>query len=153
MLKIKKFFINTSGIAAVEFALIAPILLYILIATIDIGLYLNDKIKLEFLARAATEYLLVTQDEELVVQEVLAPYYDSEQEANWQEAIDLESDMVCACEGGEEIECDLGICTGEGDYKRRFYEVSISKTHETLFVYPGFPSVVELVGTAKLQLD
>lgn len=149
----RPYFGDVSGIAAVEFAFLAPILLFILIGTIDVGLYMNDKMRLEAISRAAVEYLIVTRDEETVMEEVIAPYYDSLGEVGWEASFELETEMICECEGGEPVECALGFCPDEGDYKRRFYQVNVTKTHDTLFVYPGFDAEIDLVGSAKMQLD
>lgn len=152
-MQVKDFIKNNTGIAAVEFAFIAPILLTLLIGTVDIGLYLNDKMKLEAISRAAAEYLIVSRDEDGVMEKVITPYYDAQGEVNWEASFTFESDFVCECEGGIPVECALGICEDEGDYKRRFYDVNVTKTHKTLFVYPGFPSTIDLEGSAKMQLD
>lgn len=152
-MKAHNFIKDSSGIAAVEFALIAPILLTLLIGTIDIGMYLNDKMKLEAVARASAEYLIVSRDEDTVVENVVAPYYDGQGDPNWEASLTVTSEFVCECEGGVAVECTLGVCEDAGDYKRRFYDVSINKTHDTLFVYPGFAATIELEGTARMQLD
>ncbi len=140
---------DKSGVAAVEFALIAPILLTLLIGTIDIGLYLNDKMKLESVARSSAEYLITTRDLDNVVADVVTPYYVDDAGP----AIVTDAEFLCECEGGVAVECALGICSDEGDYKRRFYDVTLTRTHNTLFVYPGFPATIDLVGTARMQLD
>lgn len=145
-----KFFLkNQSGIAAVEFALLAPILIVLFIGVVDMGLYINDKIKVEMTARAAAEYLVISRDEDGVDENIVEPYYLGMSTPPHT----IETELVCECEDGSQLDCVDEICEDEGDYKRRFYNVSLTKTHDTLFVYPGFNSSIDLVGEAKLQLD
>ena len=47
--KNKNIFLDSSGIAAVEFAFIAPILITLFIGVVDLGLYMNDKMKLDII--------------------------------------------------------------------------------------------------------
>lgn len=145
----KSFFKNQDGIAAVEFALIAPILVTLFIGVVDMGLYINDKIKLEMTARSAAEYLIISRDEDGVDENIVSPYYLGMSTPPHT----IETELVCECEDGAAIDCIDDICEDVGDYKRRFYNVSLTKTHNTLFVYPGFQSSIELIGEAKLQLD
>lgn len=140
---------DKSGIAAVEFALIAPILITLFIGVVDMGLYLNDKIKVEMTARAVAEYLIVTRDEDGAEENIITPYYTGMTSAPHT----VDTELVCECGDGGEIDCIADTCEDEGDYKRRFYNVSLTKTHDTLFVYPGFESTIELVGEARMQLD
>jgi len=147
--RIKNFIRNNSGVAAVEFAFIAPILLTLFIGIVDMGLYLNDKIKIEAAARASAEYLILTRDEAGVEGNIITPYYAGMSTPPHT----IEVEMVCECEDGTVIECALEICPDADDYKRRYFDVNLTKTHSTLFVYPGFPESIELTGQAKLQLD
>ncbi len=154
----KRFYSDHSGVAAVEFAFIAPILLVILIGTVDFGRYINDKMKIEAAARAAVEYLITTRDPDSVFENVIEPIYDAQGDANWQATFTIETDLSCECFDGLAVECEFGFCEdalddGSPDYKRRFYSTTLNKTHDTLFFYPGFKKTYELRGDARMQLD
>ena len=56
------------GVAAVEFALIAPILLILLIGVFDFGMFINTQMRLENLSRSIAEYIIQGGEEDHVAQ-------------------------------------------------------------------------------------
>ena len=57
----KRFVAGESGVSAIEFALIAPILVLILVAGLDLGLALRQRFELNSALNAATSYALVNR--------------------------------------------------------------------------------------------
>ena len=53
-----QFIKDKSGVAATEFALIAPVFLLLLIGVIDYGVYMNNVMHLENTARSAAQYVV-----------------------------------------------------------------------------------------------
>ena len=148
------FFIDRSGVAAVEFALVAPILLFALVGIIDTALYIHDKMKVEAAARASVDYVIKSNgDDEALMMSVLSGYFDDGSSENtWQDALDYEVSLYCEC-ASDGVEMDCSESCDAGDYKRRYFGVEVSKLHKTLMSYPGLPPTMTLQGGAKIRLD
>lgn len=151
MIKIKKifstYFYKEDGAAAIEFAFSAPLLLILILGLVDMGSYIQSRIKLEQIARASADFVLQGGDENQI-EEVVIGYYDS----NHSNEYDLETQRICTCSDGVEQSCGAVSC-GQGDHSRQFIDISLSKNYSTHFSYPGIPSTVSLSGQARLRLD
>ncbi len=152
-----EYFKNASGVAATEFAIVSPALVLLLVGTVDAGLYINDKMKVESAARTSVEYILNQEGEEFVMEDIMSLLFAPEDETegedmSWQDDVTVETGFVCECADGEDIACD-GVCSGDGDYRRRYVEASISKNYTTVFPYPGLPATVVINGYARIQKD
>lgn len=154
---ILKYFRSDSGVAATEFAIVSPALVILLIGAIDAGLYINEKMKVEGAARTSVEYILNHEGEDYVMEDIMSLYFAPTDETegedmSWQDDVTVETGYVCECAGQEEIAC-TGVCSGDGDYRRRYVEASVSKYHTTVFPYPGLPATVVINGYARIQKD
>lgn len=145
-----RFLENTNGVAAVEFVLIAPILLLLLIGLVDFGLYINAKMKLENMARASSEYVRNGGDPNNLTADVLA-YSGSSDSANSFDDITLTTSNVCECDDNVETDCATG-CAADG-YMREFIIINLDMTYNTLFPYPGLPGSIPLSGRARMQIQ
>lgn len=140
---------NNSGIAAVEFALIAPILIMLVVGLYDFSSYMNTAMKLENTAVAAAQFVVQGGDPEDIEDSVIAQSNLGTDRDN----VDVNSEYVCACHDGEEVDCDGGLCTDAGDYVHRYFEVTMSTTYDTVIDYPGMPSSVVLMGYTTLRIN
>ena len=141
---------NISGIAAVEFALIVPVLIVIMAGVIDYGAYIREKMMLEELARNAAQYVVQGGAAADVVVNVIDPSRIKERATA--EGRNLSYAAV------EKFECANGVVVaqneacGGGDYKRRFWEVRVATTYAPLIPYPGVSTTaIPLTGFARLQ--
>ncbi len=148
-----KFIRDIAGVAAVEFALLAPSLVFLLIGVFDYGMYMNETMKLENTARTAAEYLYEGGDEDNLVTDVYLPS-SLNLTADTVGTLTTNVEYICECVDGDVSDCDLG-CTEDGDdtYMRRYLEITLSKSHETLLPYPGFPGTKTLAGFVRLQME
>lgn len=139
---------NSDGAAAVEFALLAPLFVMLIMGIADFGVYVNQRMQLENLARAAVEYVVKGGEEENVQADVLeAALPPSELEE-----VTAEAEATCECSSSGAA----GVCgtsCENGAYQRRFYSMSITRTYNPLFVYPGLPEQISITGYARLQVD
>lgn len=152
VLKIAK---DSSGVAAVEFALIAPALLLLLIGMVDYGLYMNSTMKIENVARAAAEYLYEGGNSDSLVADVFLPSNLDLTEDTVDESLSYTANYYCECVDGDVVECD-GTCGDEEDddsYMRRYLEVRLSMNHEPLLYYPGLGRSINLGGFVRLQVE
>lgn len=137
------------GAAAVEFALVSPFIIFLIVGMMDFAFYINQRMALESLARAAAEYVVKGGDIELVQQDVLQSsglMPEDEEE----EPVEVSDEIACECGGGEIVTCGEACPNG---YQRRFYSISLSKTYSSMFKYPGLPQTMVLTGNTRLQIE
>lgn len=150
--ELKSYRVNLHGVAATEFALIAPILMLMVIGIVDYGFYINHAMKVENTARAAAQYVVQGGDIDSISDDVMATSgipIDEEQEG--EEPV-LAASMICTCADGEEVECDIGDICGVEDYPRNYITVTINKRYETFMPYPGLPDSLPIKRTIRLQV-
>jgi Flp pilus assembly protein TadG len=141
----RNFLKNTDGVAAVEFSLLAPVVLFLMLGTIDFGIYVKERMKMEQIARASVEYVLQGGYEEGIQTDVVA-YYD---ESNRYE---VTTSWMCTCSDGAMAACGEESCPA-GDYSRQFVQVDLSRSFAPLFPYPGLPTALTLHGNARMRYD
>lgn len=144
----RTFLKNCEGIAAVEFALIAPILIFLMVGIFDFGSYLNTLIKLESTSRAAAEYILHGGNEDGIRDEILLP---SNLNLNEDTVDDVAVDITHSweCSGGAQANIDTDC--GEGDYLRQFIEVSLTMEYAPAIAFAGLVRSLTLTGKVKIQ--
>lgn len=136
------------GIAAVEFAFVAPVLVLLLVGMIDFGMYINQRMQLENLARSATEYVIKGGSEANVMSDVIAGSGQIEDEE--MDEITSSASSTCECDDGVEVICGDGC---GGGYERRFYAFELTRTYTPMFPYPGIPDSITMTGHARLQVQ
>jgi Flp pilus assembly pilin Flp len=139
------------GAAAVEFALIAPFLIMMLVGIMDFGRFINQRMELENLARAAAEYVVKGGDESLVTQDVILMSGKITEEDL--PGVQQEGDSVCECDNGEEVTCGTTCSGSDTTYQRRYYNFSLTRSFTPMFPYPGIPDTITLTGNARLQIQ
>lgn len=143
---------DKKGVAAVEFALIAPVLALLLIGIIDFGFYINAEMKVEAMARSAAEYVRNGGDPDNITDDILAFAVSSDGANSFEDNLRLETSTVCECDGGEVIDCS-DSCAGGSGYKREFFIVNLDIDYAPLFPYPGLPDSIALNGHARIQTE
>lgn len=144
---LRNFARKDDGNVAVEFAFVAPLLILVIIGIVDFGMYINQKMQLENMARSAAEYVVKGGDENAIQVEVLA----SGMAAEDIEEVDAQAENTCECSDGEEISCSA-TCS-DGGYKRQFFTYSLTRTFTPAFPYPGIPDQITMTGNARMQVQ
>jgi len=137
------------GAAAVEFALVSPFIIFLIVGMMDFAFYINQRMALESLARAAAEYVVKGGDIDNVDEDVLQRSRLTPKEEG-DEPIEVSGEVACECGGGEVVTCGEPCPNG---YQRRFYAISLSKTYSSMFKYPGLPQTMVLTGSTRLQIE
>jgi Flp pilus assembly protein TadG len=141
------------GNAAVEFALIAPVLLGLLVPIADYGLYIYDQMQLQLAAQAGTEYAakvgwVPDGIKNAIIQ--AAPSLNLTADNVTPQPFDAAHAMFCGCTDGNTIATQTcndpntgqrATCAKNPGVLVGTY-VSVGATYEyhTLFNYPGIPS-------------
>ncbi len=136
---------DSAGVAAIEFAMIVPVLSLMLIGMVDYGLYITKKMQIQELSRRAVEYVVQGGQESDVQANVIA--HSSLFTAS--PPVTYTPEIICECSGGAVAACS-GNCAGN-DYLRSFFAVTIQGTYEPLLTYPGIPDNITLTGYSRLQ--
>lgn len=154
----KSYVRKEQGVAAVEFALVAPMLLLLLMGIYDFGMFVNQKMLLESTARAAAEYINQGGEEDNLQTDIVN-MMNLEANGASEESLALETEFICECTGGEVLECDdeEASCTADDEdtdtYIRRYVVVNVNMTFDTLFPYPGLPESIPLSGSVRMQIE
>ena len=111
------------GNAAVEFAILAPILLFLIAGTIDLGLGFQEKVKLQSVLNSGLQHVMQTAGAELSVTKAAIEFgLASDSSAS------VSVDSYCRC-SADSTSCKVSCAPGT----HRFATASISRPYHTLF--------------------
>jgi len=136
---------SESGIAAVEFSMLAPVFVLMLIATIDVGMYIIERMQLQNSVQRAANYVAQTADDANVL------YVFEEGYKGHSTGVVVSSEFVCECSDGESQVCPVSCSSG--DYQRRYIEISATGAFDPLFPYPGIGSGISMQRMARVRVD
>lgn len=148
----RRYLRDTSGIAAVEFALIAPVLFLILAGVIDYGAYLRERMMLEELSRNAAQYIAQGGDPADVMDNVVTPSNIQIKAAAAGRQINYSAQETTECANGVLISSAPSVQCPTGDYKRHFWEATVTTVYQPLFPWPGVSqTALSLTGFTRLR--
>lgn len=146
---------SQSGSSTVEFAILAPVLCFALLAAVDLGTALSERISMSHIVRSGAQVAMDDPGEEkveLVLNRTAAQNFDFEQPAGTTidmnvHPITLAADRFCACpdEADTAVSCST-ICTGTVP-TYIFYKMSAAKNFAGVLVR-GLP----LEASAQVQV-
>lgn len=146
---LKALFSSVAGGAAVELAVVLPVLLLLAVGVSDLGRVFFTGITVANAARAGAQYgAQSTATSADTVSINLAATNDAADAG----AVTVSSRSFCRCDAGEIGDCTTGDCPGYGIY-RLYVEVTVTKAVNLLFQYPGLPSTVTLSRTATFRVQ
>lgn len=177
--RMKKLLDDTRGSIAVEFALVAPVLMIVLAGVIDVGSAAYARLSLQSRVTTASEYALMRADQDNAgdmaetligllqgrASETAKVVVNNAASATWDGSSvttqSLSSDaMACYCptrsngqiEWGSSVACDTS-CSASGDSAGRFVQISATADHVSIF--PGYAFIDgDVVGaSAVLRLN
>ena len=142
---IQKYITRNDGASAIEFALLAPLLVFMLVATLDFGIFIKQKMMLQSMVSTTADYAMRTQSDDGL--ETVAEHAYS---GNF-EKITLSLDFECECSDGVAQVCPSAC--GLNDYQRRFIRVEAEGIFEPIFPYPGIPENINIQSSARMRID
>jgi Flp pilus assembly protein TadG len=137
---------NDRGVSAVEFALVAPMLVLMLIGLADFGLAANEKMRLLTAARAGAQSGFGDPANGAAIIQAA-----KDASGLQSKPITVTTVTTCACPDGGAAACD-GTCGG-GAAVRSFVTVTVTETYGMLFDYPMLGKSVALSATASLRVQ
>jgi Flp pilus assembly pilin Flp len=148
---IKSYFFEKRGVAAVEFALVVPILFTLMVGALDFGSFMNMQMRLENLSRSVAEYLLQGGEEDNAWEDVIVSsgYFKNTEDLDSKMTLNIQ--QVCVCNDGIDMDCDNDCGTGE--YKRHFFEVDIEMNYSPIIPTFGIADNLVTRGSTRLQSE
>ncbi|MGB0720701.1 MAG: TadE/TadG family type IV pilus assembly protein [Bdellovibrionales bacterium] len=141
----KRYVADCVGASAVEFALMAPILIFILIGTVDAGRYVHQRMQMTNAAHTTASYVAQAGDDanaQTVASESYGGDFDD---------IAVVSEFECECSDGEALACP--VACGADDFQRRFVRVAASGTFSPVFPYPVLSEGLTLQSSVRMRVD
>lgn len=136
---------SREGVVSIEFALVAPILLLILLHLVDFGLAFNKRMKLESAARAGLQYAMVNKGDTAGIVAAV------------NQATDLDPSEVtvtvtefCEC-GAAGAPC--GTTCEDGSWPATYVRVTTDSTFTALFTLYGLQEVFNMRGSAESRVQ
>lgn len=141
-----------NGVAAVEFALIAPILIAVLIGVVDFSMYVHQRMTLDILSRDAVQYVVQggnVVDIGVNIIETSDAYNRAQAEGR---VFNYTAVQECQCSGGAPVDC--GDTCPVGEYVKGFCAATITSTFTPIVPYPGVETDgITLTGYTRMQFN
>lgn len=134
------------GSAAVEFALIAPVLVLMLIAVVDLGLVMIDNVRLSSAVRAGAQFAMQDPDDKTSIRTVAV----NATTLTIDPADITVSDKFCECDGvvsACDTTCASGFAPGE------YVTVTATTTVTSILSYPWLPSPTTLSQSTTIRVE
>jgi Flp pilus assembly protein TadG len=133
------------GVGAVEFALILPVLVVLLLAGADLGLAVNEKMRLTSAARAGAQSAYQKSGDTGGV--TLAARQAAGSSAD---GLAVVAQSFCACASGAAAACSETCPDGTGT--RSYVSVSVSRVWSPVLAYPGLGQGLTLSGSMTVRV-
>ncbi len=139
---------SARGAAVIEFALLAPVLLLMVVAAIDFGTFIHQKMQLQSAARAGAQFAIQSDASISDTAGILnAAQIASELDFT---GVAIETTQFCACSDGIESTPDGngscgGTCAG-GEFPGLYVRVNLAGQFTPLFPIAGISNLVSSTG-------
>ncbi len=143
----------TRGAAVIEFALLAPVLLLMVVAAIDFGTFIHQKMQLQSAARAGAQFAAqssATRDDTTGIANAVR--FASELDFT---GVAIETTQFCACSDGIESTPDGngscgGTCAG-GEFPGLYVRVDLTGSFAPLFPIKAISDLASSSGTGGVS--
>lgn len=149
--RISRFFRDNSGVSAVEFGLIAPFLFILLMGSVEFGVFMNQRMKMENLARSVSEYVRMGGVVEDAMDDVIIASNLFGSDPSLSTTITMTTEEVCECDNATPVACD-DVCPA-GEYKRHYLDVTLEKNYTPIVNYFGYLDNIPVTGHTSLQTE
>lgn len=140
------------GTSLVEFALVAPVLIMLLVGMIEIGRFAYFAILAANAARAGVAYgaqnLQTAMDSAGIKNAAVA---DAQQLSNWTSGSGVVVKQLCSVNGGTPGPCVTGA-SGPAAGTVYYVSVQVNGTFKSLMNYPGLPPQLPVTGNAIMRV-
>lgn len=139
------------GVSAIEFGMIAPILFFLLMGSIEFGLFMNQQMKMENLSRSVTEYMRLGGDADNAWDDVIIASGLFANTSDLASVLTMNAQNICECDGADPVDC--GTACPAGEYRRHFVDVRLEMNYTPIVNYFGFADDLVITGHTRLQTE
>lgn len=138
---------DESGVAAIEFGVVATVIILMMVMATDLGLAMQHRSQMEGAVRAGLQKAL---DDSASLDDVESMALTSSDLQDDPEPT-ASAELQCRCPDGTEIDCASGSC---GAVKKQEYvELTLSQDHHWLFGFPGLPNPTNISISHSMRVD
>lgn len=148
---LQRFVCSERGVSAVEFALIVPVLVLLMLGAFDFAQGFQEKQRLASAAHAGAQYAAQTRElVDIPIAEIEQRVRDNA--ADTTNALDVAARYYCTClAGGPEVVC-TSSCGEPPRPPRRLVEVDVQYDLDLLFGFPGIQDPFPLQATTVMRV-
>ena len=138
------------GVSALEFGLVAPVLILVLLGAFDLGNALQQSIRLESAARAGAQHAFAYPGDEAGITAAVRANL-----AGWSDVVVQRPVRVCRCPDGAAVDCSVGTCGGGTGVPITSISVTVTRPFAGIspLTAPLLPSLTTLTGNVEIRLQ
>ena len=141
---------SANGNISLEFALVLPFLLLLVMGAYDFGRGFTEKLRLNSAARAGAQYALANYNKDTSTLYAGVTQSAQEDAEDVDDILQVDPNIYCKCLDDAVLACGTPCSTGE--VPMRYIEVDVSGPFEFMFEYPMTTGSMTLTGHAELRL-
>ncbi len=136
----------TAAAIAVELALLAPVLLFMMVGVTDFGMAIYDRMQLTNAARSAVQFAIQNETNmaDAAAIEEVARAAGRLEDAK----ITVTTTQFCECPDGAAVACDDTCGVGA---RREYISVTVEEQFDMLFSYPGLDNPMLLTSQVTMR--
>ena len=138
---------DDEGVAAIEFGVVASVLIILMVMATDLGLAMQHRSQMEGAVRAGLQKALDSTATLTVVED----YTLSSTDLPTDPEAEATAEQQCGCPDGTEVDCSTGTCGASP--MRKYVELTLAQDHSWLFGFPGLPNPTTLTVTHTIRVE
>ena len=138
---------NEDGVAAIEFGIVASVLILLMVMATDLGLVMQHRSQLEGAVRAGLQKALDSSASLTTIQD----YTLNAADLPASPAAAATATNTCGCPDGTTVDCDSGTCGAVP--MRKYVQLELAQDHQWLFGFPGLPNPTTLTITHSIRVE
>ena len=138
---------DENGVAAIEFGIVASVLILLMVMATDLGLVMQHRSQLEGAVRAGLQKALDSSSSLTSIQD----YTLSATDLPSSPAATATATNTCGCPDGTVVSCSTGTCGAVP--VRKYVELTLAQDHQWLFGFPGLPNPTNLSITHSIRVE
>lgn len=124
---LRRFRRNEDGVVAIEFAMIAPIIIFAIMAMADLGLASYDRMKLTAGVRSAAQYMMMLGEDADIAKEIVI-----RSSGLGEKITGVEVFAYCACSGSEGQATECAVECSDGNMTNVYTRITASANSKQL---------------------
>jgi len=146
-MKKRNLFRSDSGTSLIEFALVLPVLVFLLLGVIEVGRYAYYAILAANAARAGVQYGAQSLQD---AQDTTGMQNAASQDAMSLSSLTAKASNLCSQNGATPTQCTTGAAPTTGNVY--YVKVQVTGTYKSLMGYPGIPTNIPVSGSAIMRV-